>query len=138
MTTTEETREVRTLAIQAVVETHRGLGIADRELKLGQFTAARNTIRQATAMCELLDTLVPQIGRPTVIKGSPSDVVAALEALPDGAIVRVSDEAKADRECAVFVSVQGFTGRTWEGTGVTGTFATSYLARNCTPLTVIA
>ena len=72
-----------------------------------------------------------------VITGTPSDVVAALEALPDGAIVRVSDEAKADRECAVFVAVQGFGGRTWEGSGVHGTFATSYLANNCTPLTVI-
>lgn len=137
-TTTEQTREVRTLAIQAVVETHRGLGIAERELKLGQFTAARATIRQATAMCELLDGLVPQIGRPTIINGTPADVVAALEALPDGAIVRVSDEAKADRECDVFVAKQGFGGRTWEGSGVHGTFATSYLANNCTPLTVIA
>lgn len=88
----------------------------------------------------LADVLLshPSIFIPSRIAGTPSDVVAALEALPDGAIVRVSDEAKADRECAVFVAVQGFGGRTWEGSGVHGTFATSYLANNCTPLTVIA
>lgn len=131
-------KETRTLAIQAVVETHRGLGIAERELKLGQFTAARQTIRQATAMCELLDTLVPQIGRERILAGDPAVIEKQLDALPVGAVVQSSPEARADRECAVFVAAESFGWRTWEGSGVTGSFATSYLARYCAPLTVIA
>ncbi|WP_037161010.1 hypothetical protein [Rhodococcoides fascians] len=75
---------------------------------------------------------------PRVLEGDWQHITQALENLPDGTIVRPSPEAAADRECAAFIAVQGFTGRTWQGTGAHGTFATQYLAKHCAPLTVVS
>jgi hypothetical protein len=125
---TAETREVRTLAIQTVVETHRGLGIAERELKLGQFTAARGTIRQATAMCELLDQLVPQIGRPTILDGDPAAIEAALDALPLESVITYGSGI--DFTAAIHVRAVSFVGTVWYETAFSKPTDSEAISRN--------
>lgn len=55
------TDERQAVAIQAVAELSRGLDVMDAELRRGDFTGARDSIRTMRALVSILDRVVPQV-----------------------------------------------------------------------------
>ena len=53
-----DSQEMRRLALQSTAEIWRGLDVLDRELRAGQFTSARGTVRAVRELVKLADTLV--------------------------------------------------------------------------------
>lgn len=56
-------KESRRIALQAVVEVHRGLDIAEREIRGGQFMAARDTLGIVRGLLPMLEQSIQRIDR---------------------------------------------------------------------------
>lgn len=65
-------RENRRLALQSTAELDRGLEILDRELRLGRFQSARETVTQLRALVRVADaTLVDYLRNTPHEEGRP-------------------------------------------------------------------
>lgn len=62
-------RENRRLALQSTAELDRGLEILDRELRLGRFQSARETVAQLRAVVRVADATLVDYLRNTPVEG---------------------------------------------------------------------
>lgn len=88
-TPARDSQEMRRLALQSTAEIWRGLDVLDRELRAGQFTSARGTVRAVRELVKMADTLVIAVTEHSLKLEKPRMVTSAaeLDALPNMTVV---------------------------------------------------
>ena len=88
-TPARNSQEMRRLALQSTAEIWRGLDVLDMELRAGQFTSARGTIRAVREIVKMTDTLVIAVTEHSSKLEQPRTVkFGDLGSLPIGVVVR--------------------------------------------------